>query len=445
MRPTRELRAPVGTADRVAARASAKSARRSASSSSPTETRSRPSVIPAAASAAGSSARCDEVGGWTTMVWTLPRLAVRSGMVSASKNVRPAARPPARSTDSIAPPESRMRVATSRCGWLGSPGYVTRPTPSWCSSQAASDAAVAAWRSTRTASVAMPRSTRNAANGPERRARVDLRGADGRDPVRAAHDRAGHHVRVSRQVLGRRFHDQVGAVLQGPAHDGRRERVVHGEQRPVPVCELGQRRKIGQHAGGVRDRLDVQDAGGSGGEGCLDGADIGGVHVCHVHAQSPERRDRLRPRRSVADLADEQPVTGPEQGQEGGVDRGHPRRERDAGLRAVQVRDGVAERHDRRIVDPAVGVARLVAAEHRRQLVGVKRRERRRLVDRDGGRRLAHGRHAGRRADGACRRAGAGSLVGHPADATPGRDRPRPRAPRRALPRLAGRYRVPHW
>ena len=78
--------------------------------------------MPAAASDAASSDRWDDVGGWTTIVWTLPRLAVRSGIVRASMNAGPRLRPPARSTDSIAPPWSRIRSATARWGWLGRPG-----------------------------------------------------------------------------------------------------------------------------------------------------------------------------------------------------------------------------------------------------------------------------------------------------------------------------------
>ena len=77
--------------------------------------------MPAAASAAESSARC-EVGGWTTIVWTLPRLAVRSGIRRASKNARPG-----RATAGEVHAEHRAaRVEDPRrdrrLGWLARPG-----------------------------------------------------------------------------------------------------------------------------------------------------------------------------------------------------------------------------------------------------------------------------------------------------------------------------------
>ena len=62
------------------------------------------------------------VGGWTTIVWTQPRLAVRSGIVRASKNAGP--RPGRRRGRPTASRRrwSRIRSATARWGWLGRPG-----------------------------------------------------------------------------------------------------------------------------------------------------------------------------------------------------------------------------------------------------------------------------------------------------------------------------------
>ena len=80
-------------------------------------------------------------------------------------NARPAAAPPDSSTASMPPPPPSWRAATACWGCDGLAGYQTRSTPGAPSSSAASDAAVAAWRSIRMASVGMPRRTRKALNG----------------------------------------------------------------------------------------------------------------------------------------------------------------------------------------------------------------------------------------------------------------------------------------
>ena len=118
------------------------------------------------------------------------------------------------------------------------------------------------------------------------------------------------------------------------------------------------------------------------------------------------------------------------------MDRGHAGRERDPGLGAVELGDRVAQRDDRRVVDPAVRVAR--AARRVRtaaELLGVGRRERRRLVDRDGGR--APGRRRGWRATPHGSRAWkgrAGVARRSAADATPGRRTSPPRRGRAGRP-----------
>ena len=291
---------------------------------------------------------------------------------------------------------------------------MTAATPSRRSRNVASASAVRAWRSTRTASVAIPRSTRKAANGPsvapvsiwaERTAAMRSR-----DPTTAP----AITSRVTRQVLRPRLHHEVGAVLERPADRRRGEGVVDGQQRPVPVRDLGERRQVGEDAGRVGDGLDVEDAGPGGGQRRPRPLDVGGVDVRDLDAEPPERGGRLRARRPVADLPDDQPVAGPQEGQEARVDRRHAGRQRDPRLGAVELGDRVAEGHDRRVVDPAVRVARLLAREHRRQLLRVARGERRRLVDRDRGGRLAHDGLARRRPDGARGRARPGSLVRHP-------------------------------
>ena len=133
-------------------------------------------------------------------------------------------------------------------------------------------------------------------------------------------------------------------MLQRPADRGRGKRVVDRQQRPVAMRDLGQGRQVRDDARRVGDGLHVEDPGRPRGQGHLDGADIRGVHVRDVDAKPPERRDRLGPRRAVADLADEHPVARAQQRKERGVDRRHAGRERDPRLGPVQLRDRVAER-----------------------------------------------------------------------------------------------------
>ena len=79
-------------------------------------------AIPAATISSAESWRWVVDGGWATIVWTLPSDAVRSGIVRASMNARPASRPPASSNASMPPGAASCRRATSCCGWLARPG-----------------------------------------------------------------------------------------------------------------------------------------------------------------------------------------------------------------------------------------------------------------------------------------------------------------------------------
>ena len=83
--------------------------------------RTRPSAMPAAASSADESCRWVVEGGWTAMVKTLPREAVRCGTVRASMKAAACSRDP-RSRAIMPPPARNSRPATAAWGWLGRPG-----------------------------------------------------------------------------------------------------------------------------------------------------------------------------------------------------------------------------------------------------------------------------------------------------------------------------------
>ena len=164
-------------------------------------------------------------------------------------------------------------------------------------------------------------------------------------------------------------------------------------------------------AGRVGDGLDVEDPRPGRGERRLDRVDVGGVDVRDVHAEPPERGGRLGARRPVAHLPDDQPVA-----------RAEDRQERSRGSRPCRsrARSPPRRRAARRPRRPGPrpwgcrsGCRRSRAARRsaRRRAPRRPRGERRRLVDRDRGRRLAHDGLARRRPDGARGRARPGSLV----------------------------------
>ncbi len=273
--------------------------------------------------------------------------------------------------------------------------------------------------------------------GRERRTGVDLDRLDRRDSLARAADRAAERVGVPADVLGQRLDDQVGAELEGPAQDGRSERVVDDEQGPVAVGQAGQDRQVGDDDRRVRDRLDVEDAGRPGRQRGVDGGRIRRVDEGDVDAEPPEALGQERPRRAVDRPGGDHPVAGLEDRQEGGVDRGHPRREDRAGLGALELRHRRRERVAGRVGEPRVRVAGPLSGRDRAELLGVLGRERDGLVDRNRVRLLVDARRGGRGLDGPGREAARrGRAVGERSwpDATPTGCRTPLRAGQRGVP-----------
>ena len=300
------------------------------------------------------------VGGWTTIVWTEPRLAVRSGIARASKNARPASRPPARSTESIAPPRVEdPRGDVAPAGWLGRPGV-----------DDAAHARPDARGSSRVPSPSAPgapcarRASRSrAGRGTRRTARASRRCRSAPSRTAAIRSRDPTTRPPSRRECPDRYFVADSITRSAPCSSGRH---TAGEANvlstvssaPCRCAASASARQVREHAGRVGDRLDVEDPGRRGGERRLDGGEVGRVDIADLDAQPPERAMRLGPRRPVADLP---------------ISTRSPARRSDrnaAWIAAMPVASAIPASAswssataspravDRRVVDPAVRVAR---------------------------------------------------------------------------------------
>ena len=119
----------------------------------------------------------------------------------------------------------------------------------------------------------------------------------------------------------------------------------------------------------------------------------------------PKVRSELRPGRAVRRERGDDPVAGPDERRERGVDGGHPRGEGDAGLAAGQLRVGAPRARPSSGSRCGCRRTRRAVGGDPSELVGVGRGERGGLVDRDAGRRLVDLRRARCGADGARREA----------------------------------------
>ena len=223
----------------------------------------------------------------------------------------------------------------------------------------------------------------------------------------------------------RRLHDEVRAVLERAADRGRGERVVDRQQRAVAVGDLGERRQVRDDARRVGDGLDVEDPRRA---------------ARPARPRPPRRRSCPRTRRRRrAGRTPRSPGSGSCRSRTWPMRSRSPARSSDrnvAWIAAIPVARAMPASApwssataspsaiDRRVVDPAVGVARLLAREDRGQLLGVARRR----TWRSGrsGRTSASGATTGtREAARIARVEGPGRVArSSPADATPGGRRP---------------------
>ena len=77
----------------------------------------------------------------------------------------------------------------------------------------------------------------------------------------AVDDDAAHGRAVAAHELGQRMHHDVGAVLDRPQQDRRRDRVVDDQRHAVPVRDVGERLDVADVAGRIADALAEQRAG----------------------------------------------------------------------------------------------------------------------------------------------------------------------------------------
>ena len=185
--------------------------------------RTAPGAMPAAASAASSNWRCVVDATWLTMVCTPPRLVAtwpsRSPSQKADAGRAAAARRDGDDRAVRGPRAGVEQLAGERVLRVRGEARDSRPARPSGGPRAPRRrrSAVAQCRATRSGSVARPRCSRNASSGAEDAAEVDPGGADPRDEVDVADDDAAGGVGVPAEVLGRRVHDEVGALLQRPA------------------------------------------------------------------------------------------------------------------------------------------------------------------------------------------------------------------------------------
>jgi hypothetical protein len=159
----------------------------------------------------------------------------------------------------------------------------------------------------------------------------------------------------------------------------------------VAIGELGHRGDVGHDDGGIRDRLDIEQAGRPGRERRPDRAVVGRVDQDDLDAPPGEEPGQQRLGRAVQEARRDDPIAGREVRRESAVDGRHPGRERRAGDGAVELGDGVGGRLSGRVADAAVAVAPGRIGKDVGEGLEVGGGEGRRLVDRHRGRALVEG------------------------------------------------------
>ncbi len=219
----------------------------------------------------------------------------------------------------------------------------------------------------------MPRRTRNAEFGASDAPVSTWSVADRVDQVTPTRNDAGQDIAVAGQVLRRRFDDEIGSQLERPAEIRRREGVVDDVHGAVAMGDLGESGVVGNDDRRVGDRLGVQDPGRGRGEGRLDRIRVAHVDIGRRDPEPSQDVAEQCPRRPVRGARGHDAIAGRDERDHGGMDRRHARREGVAGLGALELRDRGGQRGDRRVVDPAVRVARLLVGQD-----GARARRRRR-------------------------------------------------------------------
>ena len=237
----------------------------------------------------------------------------------------------------------------------------------------------------------MPRRTRNASSGPSVAPGLDLDALDAVDALARAGDDAGDDVAVAAEVLRRRLDDEVGAEVERPADVRRGERVVDdvASRRDGGRARRARRGRRGRSSGWRWSRRRGRRVGAAARAAATASRSVVSTRSTCT-PKPPNTRVELGTGRAVRRDRRDDPVAGPEERGERGVDRAHARGEGGARLAAGQLGVGVAEGARGRVRDPAVGVA----GPGGRRRPGRARRRRPRRTSRSGrsGRSSASGR-----------------------------------------------------
>ncbi|CAI7977538.1 hypothetical protein FRAHR75_360018 [Frankia sp. Hr75.2] len=191
---------------------------------------------------------------------------------------------------------------------------------------------------------------------------------------------------VAADELGRRVHDDVGAVLERPVQVGRRQGVVDDQRYPGLVRDGRDALGVEDVPARVADRLAV--------EGARLGAYRGPPGVKVVRVVDERHRDAELGQRVVEQVVGaavevrgaDDVVAGLGQVEDRQRLRRLPRCRGERADPAFEGGDALLEDVLGGVHDPGVDVARLAEREQRGRVVGVAEDEARRLVDRDGSR-----------------------------------------------------------
>ena len=199
-------------------------------------------------------------------------------------------------------------------------------------------------------------------------------------------DRAGDRRAVTAEVLGGAVDDDVGAVVERAAQVRARERGVHDQREPGLVGDVGERFEVRDRARRVGDDLGVEQLRAAGDDRGRERLGIVGGDERRLDVQAPQRDVQQRERAAVERAGRDHVVARVAQLREQQRLRRLAAARRHRADPALEARDPLLERRDRRIAEPRVDVPVLLQGEQVGRVRGVLEHERRRLVDGDGAR-----------------------------------------------------------
>ena len=170
-------------------------------------------------------------------------------------------------------------------------------------------------------------------------------------------------------------------MLERPAQERRRERVVDDERQAGAVRDLGERRDVADVELRIADRLRV-DGLRVRSQRRLERRRVVGIDERRLDPELRERHAELRIRAAVERARGDDVIAVLREREERDRLRGHSGGRRERRAAALERGDAFLERRDGRVRDPRIDVAERLQVEERRRVVGGIEDERRRLVDR---------------------------------------------------------------